>query len=273
MNNLTKEKSMNKRLITTVLTLLVMMLVDVFTTSDAKSNAAVSKNVEHKISITEPVKFKKFKFEMIVPVYEEQLLYKNVKGTVYHAVPNQTDDTPLYTADNSYIDTTIVNDLKWVAVSRDLLNRKFTDPYGKVHVWRGKLKLGDTIWVDYDSIKLKRMSCNPKTGFNQEVYDKLVAKHEKIKGFWIVRDIMGPYYYEMKNNGQYYRDAKGNKKKVYITNAIDFLQNPKTGVLDMWNNSIIITKRKIVGHKIISDQPNEMLVAMNNEKINNLPSN
>jgi hypothetical protein len=273
MNNLTKEKSMNKRLITTVFILLVMMLVDVFTTSDAKTNVAISKTNEHYISsTTTPVKFKKFKFEMIVPVYEDQLLYKNVKGTVYHAVSNQTDDSPLYTADNSYIDTTMVNDLKWVAVSRDLLNRRFTDPYGKVHVWKGKLKLGDTIWVDYDSIKLKKMSANSKSGFNKQLYDKLVAKHEKIKGFWIVRDIMGPYYYEMKNNGQYYRDAKGNRKKVYITNAIDFLQHPKTGVLDMWNNSIIITKRKIVGHKIISDQPMDAL-AMNNEKIYKNPSN
>ncbi len=41
------------------------------------------------------------------------VLYKNIKGTVYHAEKSQCDDSPLYTADNSFIDTANVNKLRW----------------------------------------------------------------------------------------------------------------------------------------------------------------
>lgn len=43
--------------------------------------------------------------------------------TVYNAKPNQTDNTPLVTADNSTINVDSLNNgcLRWIAVSRDLL--------------------------------------------------------------------------------------------------------------------------------------------------------
>jgi len=182
---------------------------------------------------------------------EEQILYKQVIGTVYHAVSNQTDDSPLLTADNSLIDTTRVNELRWVALSRDLLKRRYTDPSGKKHVWSGKIKLGDTIWVDYDKNMLWKLShANLKPNDSISIkkclmkYEKMKAKYEMVKGYWIVHDVMGSQYTKRTRNGKYILDENGNKQVVKINNAIDFLQHP-TGMMEVWNRGIIISKRKI----------------------------
>ena len=60
-------------------------------------------------------------------------------GTVYNAVPGQTDDSPLVTADNSRIDLHELNsgNLRWCALSRDLLSR-----------WDGPFNYGDLIMVE-----------------------------------------------------------------------------------------------------------------------------
>jgi hypothetical protein len=60
-------------------------------------------------------------------------------GTVYNAVPGQTDDSPLTTADNSRIDLHDLNsgNLRWCALSRDLLSR-----------WDGPFNYGDLIMVE-----------------------------------------------------------------------------------------------------------------------------
>lgn len=76
---------------------------------------------------------------------ERQILIKNKKeqskeaydtviATVYNAVESQCDDSPLVTADCSYIDKEKLNKggLRWVAISRDLFK---------------KYKYGDTIIV------------------------------------------------------------------------------------------------------------------------------
>lgn len=60
----------------------------------------------------------------------------DVTVTVYHAVVGQCDDTPLITADNSVIDTTRTTDLRWVALSRNLLKR-----------WGGDINYGDKVYV------------------------------------------------------------------------------------------------------------------------------
>lgn len=187
---------------------------------------------------------------------ETEILYRHVKGTVYHADPNQTDDTPFITADNSVIDNSVVNDLKWVALSRDLLKRTFTDPHRRRHVWTGKIKLGDTIWVDYDKKSLWKTSHPQFKHLNRKhdsliyakqdtAYKKLLKKFEQIKGYWIVHDIMGDRYPLMKKNGQYIRDAKGNKQYARIYSAIDFLQHPEIGMMDAWDRHIILAKRKV----------------------------
>jgi hypothetical protein len=104
---------------------------------------------------------------------ETEILYRNVKGTVYHAERSQTDTTPLYTADMSFIDTTKINDLRWVALSRDLIKRKFKDPKGKRHVWSGKIKLGDTIWIDYDDKNIWKIT-HPKFKHINPKYDSTI---------------------------------------------------------------------------------------------------
>ncbi len=175
-----------------------------------------------------------------IEIVESRILYRNVKGTVYHAVESQTDDTPFITADMSIIDTSNVNQLRWVALSRDLLKRKYTDRHGKKQVWNGKIKLGDTIWVDYDKKFLWKAS-----GGNQSKYESLKLKYEQVKGYWIVHDVMGTKYTLKNRNGEYILDKDGNKQVIKIENAIDFLQDQKEGMMDVWNRGIIISKRKI----------------------------
>ncbi len=57
-------------------------------------------------------------------VLEERNIYV-VTGTVYNATKSQCNSNPLVTADGSKIDKDKLNsgDLKWIAVSRDLLDR------------------------------------------------------------------------------------------------------------------------------------------------------
>lgn len=59
--------------------------------------------------------------------------------TVYHAMAEQTDSTPLVTADGSYLTPEIIQEGRYCAVSQDLL--WFTG---------GILRWGDAIWVDID---------------------------------------------------------------------------------------------------------------------------
>ena len=203
-------------------------------------------------------------------VVETQVLYNYVKGTVYHADPNQTDDTPFLTADNSVIDNTVINDLRWVALSRDLLNRQFTDPWGRRHNWTGKIKLGDTIWVDYNNKTLWKV-CHPvfkhvnrkydstMVARHDAYYNKQKAKYDQIKGYWIVHDIMGTEYWLKNRKGEYILDKNGKKQLIKIYSAIDFLQNPEVGMMDVWDRHITISKRTV---RYITPKP-EILLASN----------
>lgn len=254
---------MKKTIILTFVLLSLALVSDVLTTRSARGmNASMASilpemhwrnNTEKDETVDSTKHFSmlisnEIKFENV----ETEVLYTKVKGTVYHAVKRQTDDTPLLTADMSYIDTTKVNELRWVALSRDLLNRKFTDPSGKKHVWGGKIKLGDTIWIDYDKAnlwKITHRNHNPKDTLavkrNDAKYEKMVAKYEQIKGYWIVHDVMGKQYTRRTRSGKLILDENGNKQVVKIHNAIDFLQHPELGMNDAWDRNIIISKRKV----------------------------
>lgn len=188
------------------------------------------------------------------PIFKEDVIYSDVRATVYHATQAQTDATPFITADNSFIDTSKVNDLRWIAVSRDLLRLK-TSKYN----FTGKLRLGDTIWISYDKEQVikfaKAHKLNP---------DLIINKYDKVVGWWVVKDTMGDYFWEPKGgdstmvataklNPNEYKIKDGIVyKKSYQRNWIDFLQHPKTGMLHHWNKSLIITKKTVVGHKAIS---------------------
>jgi len=198
--------------------------------------------------------------------YNYNIIYKNIKGTVYHAVPYQTDNTPLITADNSLIDTTQINKLRWVALSRNILNRKYHNKKGKIIKWNGKIKLGDTIYIDYDSLLLKKICKENK----KNSYNKLKEKYEKIKGEWIVKDVMGEFYWKPEKNIKYGNLSKemklsGDYKykngitfiKVKQTNWIDFLQdhNNENSILDSWSErALIIKKKKIKSINIVKNE-------------------
>lgn len=59
-----------------------------------------------------------------------------VTATVYQAVAGQTDDEPFVTADNSNIKPDYSSKMRWMAISRDLLDR-----------WGGKFQYGDKVYV------------------------------------------------------------------------------------------------------------------------------
>lgn len=54
------------------------------------------------------------------------LIYTIVTATIYHAVPYQTDSTPLITASNKKINIDNPMGHKWIAVSRDLEVQGYT---------------------------------------------------------------------------------------------------------------------------------------------------
>lgn len=238
---------MKKTIILTFLLLMFSLLSDlVMSNTHLKTGTLMNHSfAENRLLKTDTIKIVKNKIKTNstnvthIELVENRVLYRNVKGTVYHAVESQTDDTPFITADMSVIDTTKVNELRWVALSRDLLKRKYTDRHGKKQTWNGKIKLGDTIWVDYDKKFLWKAS-----GGNQSKYEKLKLKYEQVKGYWIVHDVMGLKYTLKNRRGEYILDEKGNKQVIQIKNAIDFLQDQNKGMMDVWNNGIIISKRK-----------------------------
>lgn len=230
---------------------------DVLTTD----SVAYMTGVKNKQEIADSINLMKSAFAALksmrlIEKVETQLLYRHIKGTVYHAVESQCDNTPFLTADMSFIDTSRVNDLRWVALSRDLLNRKYTDPWGKKHTWRGKIKLGDTIWIDYDNKNIWKTTHSPfkhvsRRGDSIMVarqnvrYEKMKAKYEQIKGYWIVHDVMGTQYTLQNRKGKYILDKNGNKQVIQIYSAIDFLQHPELGMMDVWDRNITISKRKV----------------------------
>lgn len=170
---------------------------------------------------------------------EYQILYTGVKGTVYHPVADQTDDTPFITADNSKIDPKRVNQLRWVAISKDMMDRQFVGRDGKRHNWTGHIKLGDTIWVDYDKQSLWREAkeCQAK-------YEALKTRYERIKGMWVVHDITASAFPMRTKEGVPILDENGIQKIMKITQTIDFLQSPVGGVFDSWKRNLIIAKVK-----------------------------
>ena len=64
------------------------------------------------------------------------VIFEQVRATMYHPVEEQCDDTPLITADGSRIDPYKVSDWNWIAVSQHMLKRN-----------GGPLDYGDTVYV------------------------------------------------------------------------------------------------------------------------------
>ena len=64
------------------------------------------------------------------------VIFEQVRATMYHPVEEQCDDTPLITADGSKIDPYEVSNWNWIAVSQHMLTRN-----------GGPFNYGDTVYV------------------------------------------------------------------------------------------------------------------------------
>lgn len=238
--------------------------------NNATSDLQIRKDLFNQPSLIrvlkKPVREKMITYDTVYH-YTYPTLYKTVRGTVYHPLQDQTDSTPLITADNSTIDTTRINEVRWVALSRNIIKRRYRDRHGKNVVWSGKIKLGDTIWVDYDTVALKKIAKSNK----RKSYDQLKEKYEKVKGWWVVKDAMGAYYWKAESKNLSYKDlsieAKKSgeykvkngilHKKFYQDTWIDFLQDhtDTTSMRDSWTDRVLILKtRKLESIELIKKE-------------------
>lgn len=98
-----------------------------------------------------------------------------VTATIYMADARQTDDEPLVTADNSRIPAHASSKTRWIALSRDLLER-----------WGGPFAFGDSVQVrgisaELDGTYIIHDTMNRR--FKHGI-DLLVGKHEDLYGRW-----------------------------------------------------------------------------------------
>ena len=139
-----------------------------------------------------------------------EIIYMGITGTIYNPEKNQTDNTPYVTADNSFINPKKIKKIRWVALSRDLINYQ-----GTILQFNGKINYGDTIYVESQKNK------NGK------------SKHPEIEGWWVVHDTM---HGRFKNSIDFLQPKRGGifnkwydliikKKKEYIVFVLtyDFL--------------------------------------------------
>jgi hypothetical protein len=99
------------------------------------------------------------------------LLYDNVWSALYNPTANQCDNTPNITGDGSIIDTKKASELRWIAISQDLLNNTYRAKIinnAKDIRFKGKLAYGDTVWVD--------------------------SPYKEINGWWVVKDAKNRRY-------------------------------------------------------------------------------
>jgi 3D (Asp-Asp-Asp) domain-containing protein len=110
------------------------------------------------------------KIKARLPLYSN-----NVSASVYFPEEEQTDGSPLITADGSKINAKSIRQHRWVAVSRNLLKR-----------WGGKLHYGDSLQVsgiseELDGTYIIRDTMNKRL---RNTIDILVGKNDRIMGHW-----------------------------------------------------------------------------------------
>ena len=103
------------------------------------------------------------------------VIFKEVKATMYHPVEAQCDDTPLITADGSKIDPYEVSSWNWIAVSPDLLIKNGgVFNYGDKIYIKGTHK--DGIYTIHDCMnkrKKNQIDILESIGTKQYKYDKI----------------------------------------------------------------------------------------------------
>jgi len=101
---------------------------------------------------------------------EMELLYDDVWGSIYHAETRQCDATPTITATGAKINPRHASNLRWIAISQEMLNNQYRSTLvgSKCPRFKGKIEYGDTIWID--------------------------SPHNEINGWWVVCDAKNKRY-------------------------------------------------------------------------------
>ena len=100
-----------------------------------------------------------------------EIIFKQVKATMYHPVEEQCDDTPLITADGSRICPINVSNWNWVAVSQDLLVKN-----------GGFLNYGDKVYIKgthKDGVYTVRDCMNKRKTFQIDILESIGTSQYK----------------------------------------------------------------------------------------------
>lgn len=104
-----------------------------------------------------------------VPIIEP--IYDNVWGTIYNAEKRQCDSNPTITGDGSRIDVKNASNLRWIAISQEMLDCSYRQKLmndSTSTLYKGKLQYGDTVWIQ--------------------------SSNENINGWWVVHDTKNKRY-------------------------------------------------------------------------------
>lgn len=101
---------------------------------------------------------------------ENELLYADVWGTIYHPVTKQCDGTPTITGDGSRINPRKASEHRWIAISQEMLDCMYRANLvsSDGERFKGKIQYGDTIWIE--------------------------SPYESINGWWVVHDTKNKRY-------------------------------------------------------------------------------
>jgi len=122
-----------------------------------------------------------------IPVIEP--IYDNVWGTIYNAEKRQCDSNPTITGDGSRIDIKNASNLRWIAISQEMLNCDYRVGLMKDStstLYKGKIQYGDSVWIE--------------------------SPNENLNGWWIVHDTKNKRYtksidfLQTKNDGSLYNN-------------------------------------------------------------------
>ncbi|MDA3780487.1 MAG: hypothetical protein PF487_09775 [Bacteroidales bacterium] len=141
-----------------------------------------------------------------IPIIEP--VYDNVWGTIYNAKKRQCDNNPTITGDGSRIDIKNASNLRWIAISQEMLNCRYRQKLmndSTSTLYKGKLHYGDTVWIQ--------------------------SSNENINGWWIVHDTKNKRYVksidflQTKGDGSLYDnnpdwDGKFREIKIYKVKII-----------------------------------------------------
>ena len=104
---------------------------------------------------------------------ELNLVYDNIWGSIYHAVERQCDKTPTITGDGSKINVSSASDLRWIAISQEMLDDEYRlklrlKKDSTCELFKGRIQYGDTIWIE--------------------------SPYPEINGWWVVHDAKNERY-------------------------------------------------------------------------------